>query len=321
MLLQSSLLFLAGFVILIKGADWLVDGACSLAKRLRISDLLVGLTIVAFGTSAPELFVNIFASMRGNADIAIGNILGSNTANVLLILGASAVIHPLMVHKKTVWREIPFALLAAVVILILGNDTFLDGTAWSGLSRTDGLILIAFFSIFLHDMFYRSKIEPDITTESMAKVFPMGKTVILIILGLIGLVLGADWVVDSAVSIAEGIGVSKALIGLTIVAVGTSLPELVTSTVAAYRGNTDIAVGNIVGSNIFNIFWILGLSASIRPLPFSPSANPDIGLVILSSFLLFLFTFLGKRHHVSRNNGLCFLILYAAYFVFLVLRG
>ena len=280
------ILLVAGFVLLIKGADVLVDGASSFAKKFGISSLVIGLTIVAFGTSAPELIVNLFASIQGNTDIAIGNILGSNIANILLILGISAVIYPLAIQKGTVFKEIPLSLLAIIVVAIMANDILVDNRSFSELTRIDGLVLISFFIIFLYYTFGISKAEGENTSNNI-KDRSIIKSVLMAIGGLIALTIGGKWVVDSAMEIALNIGISQAVIGLTVVAIGTSLPELATSAVAAYKKNTDIAVGNIVGSNIFNIFWILGISAIINPLPFSSLLMRDVIATVIATVLLF----------------------------------
>lgn len=310
-------LFVIGFVFLIKGADFLVDGASSIAKKFRVSPLVIGLTIVAFGTSAPELVVNIFASAAGNTDIAIGNILGSNIANILLILGISAFIYPLASKKNTVWKEIPLCLLATLAIGLMANDAFFDGAAYSGLSRIDGIVLLFFFIIFLYYTFGIARVsgqDGDIEIKNLKT----SKAIFFIFLGLTGLVLGGQWIVSGAVKIAEYFGLSQSLIGLTIVAVGTSLPELATSAIAAYKKQADIAIGNVVGSNIFNMFWILGLSSAIRPLPFNLASNFDILVTIGATFILFLVMFIGKRHIIERWQGAIMFLLYVAYIIFLV---
>ncbi len=315
------LLLPLGLIFLIKGADFLVDGASSIAKRLNISTLVIGLTIVAFGTSAPELIVNIFASINGNTDIAIGNILGSNIANILLILGISAVIFPLTVKKGTVWKEIPLALLAVIVVALMVNDALLDGGSFSGLTRIDGFVLIAFFMIFLYYTFGISRVEGVATSEVTIHRYSLPRACLMVGVGLIGLVVGGKLIVDAAVALASTLGASEALIGLTVVAIGTSLPELATSAVAAYKKNTDIAVGNIVGSNIFNIFWILGVSAIINPLPFPPLLMRDVFMTIFATLLLFIFMFIGKRHTLERWQGVCFIFIYLGYISYLVFRG
>jgi cation:H+ antiporter len=318
-LILTYVLFVFGFVILIKGADWLVDGASSVAKKFGISSIVIGLTIVAFGTSAPELIVNIFASIQGNTDIAIGNILGSNICNILLILGISAIIYPLAVKKNTTWKEIPLAMLAVIAMALMANDALIDGNNFSAITRIDGLILIGFFAIFLYYTHGISK--GGETEEQNIKNHKLSTSIFMIIGGLVCLTVGGKWIVDGAVSIATSLGISQALIGLTIVAVGTSLPELATSAVAAYKKQADIAVGNIVGSNIFNIFWILGLSAVIKPLPFSPALNIDIIMTVIATILLFLAMFIGKKRILERWQGVCFIAIYIIYITILIIRG
>lgn len=315
------ILLVIGFILLIKGANLLVDGASSVAKRLSISDLVIGLTVVAFGTSTPELFVNIFASIKGNTDIAIGNVLGSNIANIFLILGVSALIFPLGVGKGTVWKEIPLSLLAALLLGAMANDRLIDKSDTSALTRIDGLVFLAFFIIFMYYSFGIAKRIEGIDSHLPQKQHGLLKSLLLIVGGLVGLGVGGNWIVGGAVYIASRLGVSQSLIGLTIVAVGTSLPELATSAVAAYKKNVEIAVGNVIGSNIFNIFFVLGLSSIIKPLPFHPSSNVDIGVVILASLLLFLWMFTGKRRSLDRWEGMVFLILYGCYITFLVFKG
>lgn len=320
---MTYLLLLIGFVFLIKGAGYLVDGASSLAKRFSIPDLVIGLTIVAFGTSAPELFVNLFASFNGTTDIAIGNILGSNVANTLLILGIAAVIYPITVTKQTTWKEIPFSLLAALVVLFMASDVFLDGAAANFLSRIDGLVLMSFFAIFLYYTFGSAKSAPASETDSSEAIVVRSAwaSTGLVIGGLVGLVIGGQWIVDGATTIAQTFGLSDALIGLTIVAIGTSLPELATSAVAAYKKNSDIAIGNVVGSNIFNIFWILGLSATISPLPFKSELVFDALVTVAVSVVLFCALFIGKRHTLERWQGVVFILLYITYVAAIIVRG
>jgi cation:H+ antiporter len=315
----TYILFVIGFVVLIKGADLLVDGAASVAKKMKISSIVIGLTIVAFGTSAPEFIVNIFASINGNTEIAIGNILGSNIANIFLILGISAMIFPLVSKKNTVWKEIPLALLAAIMLGIMANDIRIDHGVYSGLTRIDGMVLLSFFIIFMYYTFGISKVSGNGADDSNIKIMSYGKAALFIVAGLIGLVLGGKWIVDGAVKIAESFNISQSLIGLTVVAIGTSLPELATSAIAAKKKQVDIAIGNVVGSNIFNIFWVLGASSLIRPLPFSESSNPDIVMTISASVILFMIMFIGKRHTVERWQGALMFLIYVGYIVFLVM--
>ena len=310
--------FILGFFILIKGATLLVDGSASIAKKLKISSIVIGLTIVAFGTSMPELIVNIFASVQNNSEIAIGNILGSNISNILLILGISAIIYPITANKNTVLKEIPFNLLAIVILGIIANDIIIDGQNFSSITRIDGLILISFFIIFLYYVFGITKSAEDIVGKDEIKVLSYSKAVFYIILGIVGLIVGGKWIVDGAVEIAKFFNISESLIGLTIIAIGTSLPELATSAVAAYKKQSDIAIGNIVGSNIFNIFFVLGVSAIIRPLPFNDNLNKDIAMTIFASVILLLMMFIGKKRIIKRWQGIFMIIVYIGYIVFLV---
>jgi cation:H+ antiporter len=316
----TYILFFFGFVLLIKGADLLVDGASSIAKKMKISNISIGLTVVAFGTSMPELVVNIFASYQGNPEIAIGNILGSNIANILLILGISAIIYPLTVQKNTIWKEIPFSLLAAIIVGVLASDALIDGRNFSELSRGDGFILIGFFVIF---MYYIVSIAKDVDDTQGIEIKDISnlKSFLFILGGLIGLTVGGKLIVDGAVMIGGEMGLSESFIGLTVVAIGTSLPELATSAVAAYKKNVDIAVGNIVGSNIFNIFWILGISAIIKPLPFNPTSIYDLLMTLVASLLLFAFLFVGKKHQINKAKGIIFVLIYIGYIVFLSINS
>lgn len=318
---MTYILLLLGFVFLIKGADLLVGGASSIAKRFSVSNLVIGLTIVAFGTSAPELFVNLFASFSGTADIAIGNIVGSNIANTLLILGVAAVIYPLAVSKGTAWKEIPLSLLAMVLLVVMANDMYVDGGVVNALSRSEGIVLISFFVVFLYYTFGIAKNQSQEQETEEVSVYPVWKSVGLIVLGGAGLVVGGNWIVSGATYIASMFGLSDALIGLTVVAVGTSLPELATSAVAAYKKNADIAIGNVVGSNIFNIFWILGLSSLIKPLPFNSAINFDLTVALGASVLLFLWVFIGRKYTLHRWQGVIFILAYIAYVTVVVLRG
>lgn len=315
-------LFPLGFFLLIKGADMLVDGAAAIALQFHVSELVIGLTIVSFGTSAPELVVNLAASFNDNPTIAIGNIIGSNIANILLILGVAAILYPLSVKGNTVWKEVPLSMLAVAVLAVLANDTFFDVEVHSVLSRGDGLILIFFFILFIYYAFGISKKEKkqqgedeDMTIKRMS----LSRSLLFIIVGLIFLILGGEWIVQGGVGIAKLFNMSEAFIAITVIAIGTSLPELAASVVAALKKRTDIAVGNAVGSNIFNIFWILGVSSFVRPIPFDLGANRDIFVAFLASFLLFSFFHAGKRHTIERFQGVIFLVTYFAYILYLLL--
>lgn len=312
MLIIEILLFVVGFVLLIKGADLLVEGASSIAKSFNISQIVIGLTIVSFGTSAPELVVNVLASLSGSSDITIGNVVGSNIANILLILGVAGIIYPIHTQKNTVWKEIPFALLAAIVLLIISNDVFFN-SGENLISRGDGLLLLLFLAIFLTYVFAISKDNKD--TEEEIKSLPLKKSILFVVLGITGLVLGGKFIVDSAISIARMLSVSESVIGFTLVAIGTSLPELATSAVAAYKKNSDIAIGNVVGSNIFNVFFIMGVSSVINPIPFNNNLNIDLIFLVAVSLILFFSMFTGKKRNIGRVEGIFFILLYGIYMV------
>lgn len=316
----SMLFLIAGFVFLIKGGIFLVDGSASLARKFRISDLVIGLTVVSFGTSSPELLINIIASLKGSSDIAIGNIVGSNIVNILLILGIASLIYPLKITQNTVSKEIPLSLLAALLVFVLANDRFIDQHEFSQITRIDGIVLISFFIIFIFYTFSIAK-ENNVFQEFEHKQYSISKSVILIVIGLVALVGGGELVVNNALKLAAKFNLSEGLVGLTIIAIGTSLPELVTSVVAVLKKNADIAVGNILGSNIFNVFFILGISSAIKPLDFDVRNNIDVGIAMIASLLLFVFMFTGRKKCVDRWEGAVFLILYIAYIIFLINRG
>jgi len=316
----NLLILIAGFFLLIVGADKLVEGASSLAVKLGIPSIVIGLTIVAFGTSAPELVVNVFAATNKTTDIVLGNIIGSNLFNVLGILGICAVISPLKVKSNTTWIEIPLSLLAAVALFIVANDVFFDNMEGNNITRTDGLILLLFFSIFLVYNITLSISSPgDAEVETRTHTYL--KDAVYILLGLAGLVIGGRLIVTSAVNIAEFFGMSQRIIGLTIVSIGTSLPELATSIVAVRKKNLDIAIGNVVGSNLFNIFFILGISTVITPVAVSSGSFVDIGLNILAGLLLFVFIFTGRGRSLERWEGVIFLSIYVFYLVYLIQGG
>jgi cation:H+ antiporter len=300
---QFLLLLFLGFAALLGGAEVLIRGAVTIARRLRVSELLIGLTVVAFGTSAPELAVNVLGAWRGEAEIAVGNVVGSNLFNTLCILGVAALIRPLTVAVSTVRKEIPLSLLAAVVVAVLANDAVLDGAPRGMFSRSDGLVLLAFFAVFLYYLYEAARTGRDTTEAQPEGGLGTGSALGLTALGLVLLVLGGRWVVSGAVGIAQALGWSQSLIALTIVAAGTSLPELATSVVASWRGNADIAVGNVVGSNVFNLFFVLGTSAVVGPLPVAPGSNVDFAALVAASTLLMLAMFTGGRRLLDRWEG------------------
>lgn len=317
------ILFVIGFVLLIKGADWLVAGSASIAKKYNVSDLVIGLTIVSMGTSMPELIVNILASAEGASEIAIGNIVGSNIANILLILGVAAFIFPLKIKESTVFSEIPYSIIALLLVAFAANAPIFNPDYQLMISRLDGLAFLFFFGLF---MVYIIKLaregRADMVEDAPDEILPMGKSIIFVVVGMVGLFLGGKWVVDGAVAIAGEFGLSENLIGLTIVAIGTSLPELVTSAMAAYKKNTDIAIANVIGSNIFNLLWVLGLSAVISPMEYDPSINADILVLLVASCLIIFSLITGRaKMQIGKPTGILFLACYAGYIAFVVMRG
>lgn len=324
-MILTIFLFITGFIFLIKGADILVDGSSSIAKKMKISDLVIGLTIVAFGTSAPELIISSIASLQGSTGISLGNIIGSNISNTLLILGTAAVITPLVIKKHTVHKEIPFSLLAVVAVAIMINDYAMDGHTSNALTRSDGLVLILFFIIFMYYTFGMSKnregVLQGITSKNEVEEFHNFRSVVMIVIGLLGLFFGGRWIVSGAMEIALTLGLSESLVGLSIVAIGTSLPELAASAVAARRGKADIAIGNIVGSNIFNFLWVLGVASAISPIEFDTALNVDIFSLIGITFVLILLMYVGKKRVLDKYEGLALLGLYLFYISFLIYRG
>jgi len=314
MFLQILLLIL-GFGLLIKGADWMVNGASALARKYNISNLAIGLTVVAFGTSAPELVVNAFASYQNHHQIVFGNIIGSNNINLFVILGIAGLISPLFVQSSTVWKEIPISFFAIVVLFFLVNGfLFTDQLI---LTRIHGLILLVLFGVFLFYVYTQLKNETVIQLVE-EKHYTTLKIWVLIIVGLSLLVIGGKLIVNNAVLLAKTMGISETIISLTIVALGTSLPELATSVIAALKKNNDIAVGNIIGSNIFNIFFILGISSLIRPVVYDPVFNKDLYLLAAGTIILFLFMFTGIKKKLDRWEAGVLLLIYIVYTIYLI---
>lgn len=313
-------LFIIGFVFLVKGADLLVDGSAALAEKFGVSSLVIGLTIVAFGTSAPELIVNVIAALNGASDIALGNIIGSNVVNILIGLGLASIITEIRVKHTLTWREIPFGILSCLVLLVLSNKYLILGKPLFTLHRVDGIIFLLFFSIFLYYLYYSSKLERN-KDNSDIKTLSNLKMTAYIILGFAGLLYGGELVVKSAVSIAKVLGISEFLISATIIAVGTSLPELVTSIVAMFKKNADLALGTIIGSNIFNVFFILGITALIAPINVPSFVNFDLIMLLITTLLLFIFMFMGEKHRLERWQGICFVLMYIIYIYIIVMRG
>lgn len=322
---MTYILFFIGFVLLIRGAELLIDGSTRLAKQFGVSDLIVGLTVVAFGTSLPELIVNLFASAQ-SSELAIANIVGSNIANTLLILGVVAVLHPLTVHRTTVYREIIFNIGAAGMLAVLVTERYLSEGGFGGLDHIDGIVLMSYFVLFMYYTFGKIRTsnlkQANPRTKLKRSQLNFGTVFVKIAFGALGLWLGGQWIVNGAIAIAGLFNVSDAVIGLTVVAIGTSLPELAASVVAVRKGSVDIAVGNAVGSNLFNILWVLGLGAFVRPIGFEDSLVVDIAINFLVAIGLFATMTLGRpKHQISRTEGRIFLSLYTVYMLFVLVRG
>lgn len=319
-MILNSVFILIGLVLLILGADWLVEGASSIAKKLGISALTIGLTIVAFGTSAPELAVNMISATSGNTELALGNVIGSNIFNIFMILGIAALIKPIGVQNTSVKVEIPFNLLASLALIVLANDVLIDNNSTSVISRIDGIILLLLFCIFMYYNFLTGKSSSDEVAPTIEK----RKTwlSVLMILGGLGLlVAGGRLIVLGAIDIATRLGVSQSIIGLTIVAAGTSLPELATSAIAAYKDKPDIAIGNVIGSNVFNVLFILGISAIITPLPTYTSANFDLSTNILAGIFMLIFAIAGPGRKIDRREGAVLVAVFIAYTTYLIAKA
>lgn len=312
------ILLLAGFVILVKGADFLVSGSSSIAKKFNISNLAIGLTVVALGTSTPELIVSVISAINGKSDAAFGNIIGSNIFNLLFILGVSGLIYPLVVQRNTIKYEVPISLLATVVMLLLVNDQFFTKGASMELSRGESMVLLIGFGLFLLYVYRSMSGATDLDEGGKIKIYSTWMSIGLVIAGLAMLVGGGKLVVDNAIAIAHQAGLSERIIGLTILAAGTSLPELATSAVAAYRKNTDIAIGNVVGSNIFNVLFILGTTGLIHPVSFNTALNFDIFILLASTVILMIFMFTMGRRQLDRWEAFMLLGGYVTYTIFLI---
>lgn len=317
----NILLVAVGFVLLIKGADFLVNGASSLAKRFQVSDIAIGLTVVAMGTSAPELVVNIISGSKNLDSVIFGNIIGSNIFNIFLILGISAVIYPLTVQRNALWKEVPYSLFVAIMFFLLVNDTMITGGSEDGLDFKDGIILLIFFAIFLIYIFMNLKRHPEEADGEEIIMYGSMKTTVMIVLGIAGLVFGGQMIVDNAIVVATEWGMDDKLIGLTIIAAGTSLPELATSAVAAFQKKSDLAVGNIVGSNIFNLLLVLGMTAMVNgTLSYDNVLNVDLYFMMAGIVLLFVFMFTLNKFKLDRAEGFVYLLCFIAYFYFILNR-
>lgn len=326
----NFLLLIIGLYVLVKGADFLVEGASSLASRFNISPIVIGLTIVAFGTSTPELVVSVTSAIKNNTDIALGNVIGSNIFNILFILGISAMIYPLKVFKNTAWKEIPFSLFGVIILFSFSIEKILSKfpvyyfnlsteVIIGELNRNAGFLLLCFFIIFIYYTFVISKTSGN--SQLKVKHLNLTRIIIYIFGGLMALTIGSQITVDNAVQIAKIFKISDSLIGLTLVAAGTSFPELFTNLAAVKKKNADIAVGNIIGSNIFNIFLILGVTAIIKPIPIRGLQIVDLLVLMGSTILLFISIFVWKRHQITKYEGSIMVIFYLIYLSFIILRG
>lgn len=316
-MILSIFLIIIGFALLVKGADFLVEGSSSIAKKFHIPEIIIGLTIVSIGTSMPELFVSLTSALEGHSDMSMGNVIGSNIANLLLILGLSTVIRPIKFQKETRLIEMPMCLILTIIFMILCNTG-------EGISKTEAIILLILFIIFIvytiimgkkGEQFDKEDTIIELRTED--NKISVIKSIIFIILGIIGLKVGGDLTVDNALIVARYFNISEKIISLTILAVGTSLPELVTSVTAAIKGNSDIAIGNIIGSNIFNMLLIIGVSAFINPILYNTSYNLEMVILILGILLLSLFPIIPPKNQMNRLNGLIYLIMYVVYMMML----
>ena len=314
-----ALALVLGLVLLVKGADWLVDGASAIAKRFGISDLVIGLTVVAFGTSMPEFVVNMVSVSDGVTDLAITNILGSNIINTYVILGLTALVYPVVSQKYSRDFDMPMSMIAGVLVFAMVMLTSPFGESERGITRLGGILLLVLFIYFLYNTFRHAKDHPEEAGTETVKPMPLWKAIVLLLVGLVSLVIGGEMIVKSAVKIATDLGVSEAIIGLTIVALGTSLPELATSVVAAFKKNCDIALGNVIGSNIFNVFFVLGVSATVKPLTAYQGIEIDAWTVAVGSMLVWLFVKTNKEREVKRWGGALLLLVYAGYLTYRLL--
>ncbi|PIC96809.1 sodium:proton exchanger [Sporosarcina sp. P26b] len=317
---MTYVLLLIGFALLIKGADYFVDGSSNIARLLKIPPILIGLTIVALGTSSPEATVSIIAALGGNADVAVGNVVGSNIFNITIVIGVAAFLFPLKVQSETIKKEIPFTLLASIVMLVLMSDIALQGFSSNVLTRSDGIIFLIFLSIFMYyviELGLRSR--QNATLTQVTENVKWGKNILITLVGLAAIIFGGDLVVNNATKIAYSLGMSETLVGLTIIAIGTSLPELVTSISAALKKESEIALGNIVGSNIFNILFVLGASSAITPIAVNDKVFIDVIIMIALTLVLLVFARTGFR--IGKREGLMLASAYVMYLVYVILRN
>ena len=319
-MLINLLLFAVGLALVVFSAHWLVDGASSMARRFKVPDIVIGLTIVAFGTSAPEMVVSVISALNGQSDVAIGNVIGSNIFNTLGILGICAIIYPLTIQKNTIWKEVPLSLLAAIIALVVAYDTLFDDSGSNIITRGDGIVLLSFFAIYMYYTFgvAKSTDMSDVKSSEKQKNYAPWLAAIMVIGGIAGLTFGGKITVENAVMMARSLGVSDSVIGLTLVAIGTSLPELATSVVATMKRNSDIALGNVVGSNIFNVFFILGVSSTVSPLALGGITVTDFLVCIGANVILFVSCFVLRPMRIYRIEGWTMVLMYVGYTAWLI---
>ena len=319
-MLLAILFLVGGIALILIGADKLTDGASSLAAKFNISDIVIGLTVVAFGTSMPEFVISMISSIKGSAELAIGNVVGSNIFNTLMLVGCAAVVAPISVSKSTVGKDIPFTILASIVLFAMANDILFDNDQQNIITRSEGILLLGFFAVFItYTLSIAHDKNPEDSDTEPTKDFPLWKCLVFIVLGLAGLIGGGELFVDGACEIARFMGVSESVIGLTIVAAGTSLPELATAIAAARKHNSGIVIGNAIGSNIFNIFWILGASACVSPLPLGNITIFDLTTLLISGFLLWIFAH--SKMSVNRIEGAIMITGYVSYITYMVITS
>lgn len=312
---MEYILLIIGFILLIKGADFFVDGSSNLAKALKIPTLIIGLTVVAFGTSAPEAVVSIIASAKGSNEIAVSNVIGSNLFNLLMVLGVSAMFSKLKANRQVITKDFLFSILATIILIFFSFDKFLNGATSNVITTGEGLVLLSCLALYVYSLILTATKEKKLTKEKHKLT---SKDILMLVLGLAAIIIGGDLVVDSATEIALSLGISETLVGLTIVSIGTSLPELVTSIMAARKGETDIAIGNVIGSNIFNIFFVLGLSASISSLPITTASLYDLLILFGVSIMCYLLTCYNSR--IGNKKGLIFIITYILFMIYIIIR-
>ena len=318
---MDILLIIIGLGLLLGGANYLVDSSVAIAKRAKLSDFIIGITIVGMGTSAPELYVSLVSAFKGLGDMSVGNVIGSNICNTLLILGVTAIIAPFPIERNTLKRDIPFGVIVSLLLLVVCSVSLFPGDMSNSISRLEGIMLLVIFSGFLYYTVFHSK-DTGPEAEETAKSSFDGKPVWLLITiaaaSLAALIFGGDMFLNSTITVAKHLGLSESVISITLVAVGTSLPELITCIIAALKGNSQLALGNVIGSNIFNILLVLGISATVRPIQLTNINMTDLIVLVIASLLTFIAAFTFKKHAIDRKEGIIFVLFYIGYTIYLL---